>query len=184
MTHVGRLALIGGVLGLASSAAAQPGLLERFSCEPSVAVLQRAAARLAEVHPERVRSLLGRVRVAGVLPSVKVRAARGVPLYALYVSNPNEGWRLEIDASWSFDRLIFDRNELGLVREAQRMAARREALLTEVAQLYFERRRLQVAALLEPGGESAEAIERTLAIEELTATLDGLTDGALTKGIR
>ena len=60
--------------------------------------------------------------------------------------------------------------------------ARREELMVRIAQLYFERRRLQVDAVLTP--DSPGATDRAIEIEELTAVLDGLTDGALTKGER
>ena len=171
---------------MVTAAAAAPSPTARVAQEPSVASLQRAAAALAEVQPDRVRSLLRRARAAGSLPGLKVRVGRGAPAYTLYrdgyVPATSEGWHFELEASWSFDRLIFDHNELGLLRETQRLAARRESLLVEVTQLYFDRRRLQLAALAEPGVESEEAVERQLAIEELTAILDGLTDGALSKG--
>jgi hypothetical protein len=48
-----------------------------------------------------------------------------------------------------------------------------------VAQLYFQRRRLQLEALAHP--DDPEAAERKLAVDELTAILDGLTDGALSR---
>jgi hypothetical protein len=167
-------------------AAAAPAPRGRFANEPSVTSLQRAAAALADVQPERVQSLLRRARAAAALPGLKVRVGRGAPAYSLYkdgyVPATSEGWHFELEASWSFDRLIFDHNELGLLRETQRLAARREALLVQVTQLYFDRRRLQLAALAEPEREAEEALERALAIEELTAILDGLTGGALSKG--
>jgi hypothetical protein len=162
-------------------------VLARFRHEPTVAALQRAAARLAEVQPERVRSWLHRVRAAAAMPSMKVRVGHGAYGYVSPYGSTVDGaptaesWRVEAEVGWSLDRLIFDRDEIGLARESQRLAARRELLLTEVAQLYFARRRLQVEATSPPADEATQ-VERQLAIDELTAVLDGLTDGALTKG--
>ena len=79
-----------------------------------------------------------------------------------------------------YPRLVFDRNELRVSREAQRLAGHREELLTRVAQLYYARRRMQVDAVLQP--EAPAAVDRALEIEELTAVLDGLTDNALSGG--
>jgi outer membrane protein TolC len=162
-------------------------VLDRFASEPSVRELQRVAARLAETHPERVESWLRRVGKAGILPTVRVRVGRGLneltrDVYGRPIFTNTDTWRVDVEASWALDRLVFDRNELRASREAQRLASRREELLLRVTQLYFERRRLQVDSALTP--DAPNAIDRAIEIEELTAVLDGLTDGALTRGRR
>jgi hypothetical protein len=98
------------------------------------------------------------------------------------VMTTTDNWRVEVEATWSLDRLVFDRNELRASREGQRLSSHREELLTRVAELYYARRRLQVDAALSP--DASGAVDRALEIEELTAVLDGLTGGALTKGKR
>ena len=167
--------------------AADLSVLDRFGSEPTVRELQRSAARLAEVHPELVRSWLRRAGKAALMPTVRARVGRGlVELTRDSVTTPiytvTDDWRFEVEASWSLDRLVFDRNELRASREAQRLAGHREELLTRVAQLYYARRRLQVDAILQP--DASGAVDRAIEIEELTAVLDGLTDNALTKGKR
>jgi hypothetical protein len=179
--------LFGLLAATPGQAAPPPGLLARFDDEPAVRELQRAAARLAETHPERVQSWLRRVRASALLPTLRVSVGRGLDELTRDSSGRpmltnTDTWRYEVQASWSLDRLVFDRNELRASREAQRVASRREELLLRVTQLYFERRRLQVDALLTP--DAPNAIDRTIEIEELTAVLDGLTDGALTRGRR
>jgi hypothetical protein len=184
-----RRALVWLMLSLPAAPAFAEGLevLARFRHEPPVAQLQRAAAHLAEVQPERVRSWLRHVRAAAVLPAVKLRLGHGAygyvdPYNTQATTSPTtESWRIEAEVGWSLDRLLFDHDEIGVSREAQRLAARRELLLTEVAQLYYARRRLQVEAATSVS-DSTTQVERQLAIDELTAVLDGLTDGALTKG--
>jgi hypothetical protein len=173
------------LLAASSAWAADASVLERFAGEPSVRELQRAAARLAELHPERVQSWLHRVGKAGLLPTLRVRVGRGLDeltrdTYGRPIFSSTDTWRVEVEATWALDRLVFDRNELRASREAQRTGGRREELLVRIAQLYFERRRLQVDAILTP--DSPSATDRAIEIEELTAVLDGLTDGALTKG--
>ena len=112
-------------------------------------------AQLADVHPERVRSWMRRAGTAAVLPMVRARVGRGLgelsrdgsgaPVYTM-----TNDWNFELEATWSLDRLVFDRNELRAGREALRVASHREELLTRVTQLYFARRRLQVDAVLQP----------------------------------
>jgi hypothetical protein len=175
-------------LSLAASAQTPAELLHRFDAEPTVGALQRAAARLASVEPERVRSWQRRVRAAAALPTLKARLGRGATGVLVtrgvegvdnFSSVENDAWHFDVEATWSLDRLVFDVNEVRISREGQRVAARREELLTQVAQLYYERRRLQIDQLLDPDARADLALDRALAIDELTAILDGLTGGAL-----
>ncbi|HEY2747121.1 MAG TPA: hypothetical protein VGL86_21005 [Polyangia bacterium] len=181
-----RAALATSMLLVAATAHADLSVLARFSDEPTVRELQRAAARLAEVEPDRVRSWLRRAGKAAILPALRVRVGRGLTELthesdALLYSTTDD-WNGSIEATWSLDRLVFDRNEVYASREAQRLAGHREELLTRIAQLYYARRRLQVDVLLQPDAPSAT--DRALEIDELTAVLDGLTDNALSKGKR
>jgi hypothetical protein len=162
-----------------------PAFAADYHGEPSVRELQRAAAHVAELHPDMIRSWMRRATKAALLPSVRVTVGRGygalvrdalnTPIYTT-----DDSWRFEVQATWQLDRLVFDRNELRVSREAQRVGARREELLTRIAQLYFARRRLQIDAELQPHADGAA--DRQMEIEELTAVLDGLTDGALSAG--
>jgi hypothetical protein len=181
-----RAALATALLLAATTAHADLAVLSQFADEPTVRDLQRAAARLAEVQPDRVRSWLRRAGKAAILPALRVRVGRGLTELtheqdALLYSTTDD-WSASIEATWSLDRLVFDRNEVYASREAQRLASHREELLTRVAQLYYARRRLQVDALMQP--DAATATNRQLEIDELTAVLDGLTDNALTRGKR
>jgi hypothetical protein len=179
------LVVIALLVAAAPARAADLSVLERFASEPSVRDLERAAAHLAEVHPELVRSWMRRAGKAALMPSVRVRVGRGLveltrDTITAPLSSMTDNWTVEVEATWALDRLVFDRNELRVSREAQRLAGHREELLTRVAQLYYARRRLQVDAVLQP--DAPAAVDRGLEIEELTAVLDGLTNNALTGG--
>ena len=183
--------VIAACLAAAPAWATDPTLLDRFGDEPTVRDLQREAARLAELSPERVRSWLRRAGNAAWMPTVRARVGRGLGQLVrdssdrLLLTN-TDTWSFDVQATWSLDRLVFDRNEVWASGEARRVAARREELLTRVAQLYYARRRLQVDAVLSAATSPAAAtsIDRALEIDELTAVLDGLTDGALSRGKR
>ncbi len=156
----------------------------RAAGEPGVRELQEAAIRYAALEPHRLTSLLQRLRTAAWAPRISLRFGGGArQLEALTAtdgfqrlsSTAGDGWTLEAAATWSLDRLIFDGDELRASRENERMAAHRERLLREITHLYFERQRwLQRAPLGTAGGDEA------MALQEMTALLDGLTGGALT----
>jgi hypothetical protein len=182
-----KTALVVTMLIAAPAAAADLSVLQRFRNEPSVGDMQRAASTIAAVQPERVRSWLRRANAAALLPTVKTRIGRGLGELTRdsndrLIMTTTDNWRVEVEATWALDRLVFDRNELRASREGQRLSSHREELLTRVAELYYARRRLQVDAVLSP--DASGAVDRALEIEELTAVLDGLTGGALTKGKR
>src|SRR5256714_4666100 len=170
-----------------TAAAADLSVPDRFGAEPSVREIQHAAAAEASVQPERVRSWLHRASAAALLPTVRARVGRGLGELTrdsndrLIMTNTDD-WRVEFEATWALDRLVFDRNELRASREGQRLSSHREELLTRIADLYYARRRLQVDAVLAP--DAPGAVDRALEIEELTAVLDGLSGGALTRGKR
>jgi hypothetical protein len=63
-------------------------------------------------------------------------------------------------------------------------ADRREALLTLLVGTYFERRRLMLTELLVPAATPDEAIERRTRIDELTAVIDALTGGLLSRNLK
>jgi hypothetical protein len=63
------------------------------------------------------------------------------------------------------------------------MVQLRDDILDEVTRTYFERRRLQVEAMLFDEKDLQKEIERYLRIQELTANLDALTGGYFSEHI-
>ena len=61
------------------------------------------------------------------------------------------------------------------------MADVRRELESVVIRLYFERRRLKIAALTADGNDVASNLRRDARIEELEAELDALTGGAFSR---
>ena len=178
------------MVALPAQAQSAREVLARFNAEPSVRTLQKAAIRMASLEPERVRSWMRRARAAAALPVLKARVGRGSTGVAItrgvdgleaFSTVENDAWHFDFEATWSLDRLIFDPNEVRVSREGQRIGQHREQLVTEVAQLYFARRRLQVDQLLDPDANLEQQLDRALAIDELTAILDGLTGCGLTE---
>ena len=160
-------------------------VLARFEGEPGVAEVQRAAVAHAQVQPARVASLLARARVAALAPTLHLHVGHGTRIVhagatTIAVSD-GDSWTTDGSASWNLDRLVLNPEELRLARESQRIALRREQIVTEVTRIYFQRRRLQVELSLRPPADVVALTEERLRIDELGAILDGLTGGALSR---
>src|SRR5690606_4170700 len=87
----------------------------------------------------------------------------------------DERVRYSLRANWDIHKLIFNPDELRVASEVARLVKAREQVLITVTKLYYERRRLQVEALLRPATDTAEQVKTQLRIDELTADIDALT---------
>ncbi len=178
---------------LALTAAEARALLDRIAGEPTVESLTVAAVREAELSPERMRSWMRRVRLAPLLPQVSVRLDRGVQYDESWDDGPtgekrsvdtddDTGWRVQ--ATWDLGRLLFEPNEIGVAREGMNLVELRHEVLREIVRLYFERRRLQVEAVLEPDAPAERAVAREARIREIESAIDAMTGGAMSRGKR
>jgi hypothetical protein len=84
---------------------------------------------------------------------------------------------LEVELRWRLDRVVFDRNELYVSREALLLAELRRDVVAEATRLYFQRRRAQVELALTPKTRVRTRLRLLLQIDELTSELDGISGG-------
>lgn len=151
---------------------------------PSAREVVRMAIRAARhTDPARVELLVRRARLAGLMPALKVGADRGLK-QDLSSSSTSEAERLaaavaddfSFEASLTFDlpRLVFAPEEVRLLSVQRWLAGDQRKLVEEVVRLYFKRRKLMEAV----PSSGDEAAERALAIAEIEAVLDAITDGA------
>ena len=63
------------------------------------------------------------------------------------------------------------------------MVQLRDDILDEVTHLYFERRRLQIEFLQNPPKDVNKLIEKELRLQKLTADIDAMTGGYLSREI-
>jgi hypothetical protein len=150
--------------------------------EPSISEVQAAAVRAARAESWRPESLAHRARSAAAVPHLRFRVGRGNYLASDAlggaVSTGSDTWRVDVELAWSLDRAVYDRSEVGLLREGQRLAHNRSLVVEKVTRLYFARRRAQArrqAALA--GNRLEDAAAASDEVDELTAVIDGLTDG-------
>lgn len=91
--------------------------------------------------------------------------------------------RLSLHLRWDLRGLIYDPEELTLEKERARQRAALLALEEEVSRVYFERRRLQAQAQLQPPTDWEETAQRRLKLQELTARLDLYTGGWFSRSL-
>ena len=105
--------------------------------------------------PERTRALARRARLAGLVPTLKVGAERGLQQDLSASSggdaertNASLGDDLSVDASLTFElpRLVFAPEEVRLLSVDRWLLQDRKKLFDEVVRLYFQRRRLLARA--------------------------------------
>lgn len=138
--------------------------------------------------PERTRALVRRARLAGLVPTIKLGAERGLKQDLSASSggdtertNASLGDDLSVDASLTFElpRLVFAPEEVRLLSVDRWLLQDRKKLFDEVVRLYFQRRRLVAERARAPAPDP----ELDLAIAEAQALLDAFTDGAFTRAL-
>jgi hypothetical protein len=160
-------------------------ILARFRHEPSVLEVQRAAVRHAGIDAARLDSWRRRSRWAAAAPELLAeyrRAAATDRTLGAQASGTVDYADLDLEdrytarARWDLDRLVFSPDELRVAAETIEVVGLRQAVIDQVTRLYFERRRQQVLLLRSALGVE-ERLRLELRVEELTASLDGLTGG-------
>jgi hypothetical protein len=167
------------------------GAIAALAEEPALAELERAALRRGEADAEPVDRLKRTVLGAAALPTVKVTVDRDesrAENLDRYQDDPDRwgadtdrGLGVGVSAEWKLGELVFNADEVRVYDLLGDRADRREALLTLLVGYYFERRRLLLTERLAPAATADEAIERRMRIDELTAVIDALTGGLLSR---
>ncbi len=161
-------------LVLALSVASTSGATPAPSPPPVDRSVTRAAVDVAELGPQKTRSLRLRLHLASLLPQLRVTFGRGWQLSSsrdyLLETPTTEHDRLSyaLSASWDLARLLVPHEELHLIKEEQRRAMLRLRLEERVVRLLAERCRLA------PQRDNPTAQARLAAVE---AALDVLTAG-------
>lgn len=159
--------------------------------EPAIAEVQQAALAFFKVEPDTVASMRSRAAWKAVLPEINVRYRTGTTTADNQTFGLGTGAvepqsrddargdvsEVQLSGTWNLPRLLFNPEVL----DVSSAAALQESVIKEITRLYYTRRRLQVDLLLDPPRDPATRIAKDMRIEELTATLDALTGGLLSK---
>ena len=169
-------------------------VLARFDHEPTIRETQVAAIRYYNVNPENIRSLRTRARTKALVPGLSLGFSnsltsfnknvddiifRGVTPSAIIEKQTSDFIGFSASASWTFDRLIFNAEELDVLS----LIGIQDGLQREVTALYYVRRRLQIEILLNPAESLESRLSSRLRMEELTGLLNAYTGGFFSKAI-
>lgn len=155
--------------------------------EPSMGEVQRHAVRYANVLNGKIKRWHAESRMAAVLPSLyfgkDFDLSNNVDIDRGGTSDPDKfiqgpldksrSWNAHV--SWNFADFLFSSNQTSIDSREKLMVELRNDILAEVTRIYYERRRLQMDLIFNPGGTEQEHLEKIMRVEELTSLLDGFT---------
>lgn len=168
-------------------------LLNQFAHEPQILELQEAAMQYAEVDPDKIIAWRRAAAKRALLPSLSVGRDLGSDQTVdidrggtadvdRFIQGPDEkDQQWTVDVSWNLADLIWSDDQTSIDNRSKLMVQLRDDLLTQLNSLYYARRRLQVARLIESGNSLQKEVERNLQIDEYTAGIDALTGGYFSK---
>ncbi|MFH1868671.1 MAG: hypothetical protein ABH843_06845 [Candidatus Omnitrophota bacterium] len=161
--------------------------------EPTISEIQQAAISYAEVSHEKIEWMRSAAKNKAWLPKVTAgldgdidraidldRGGTNDPDF--YIVGPKEkGWGWDVSASWDLGELIWSDDQTNIDVRSRLMVQLRNDILDEVTKLYFERRRLAHELYSNPPEDKEKKALKQLRLEELTANIDALTNGYLSK---
>jgi hypothetical protein len=153
--------------------------------EPSVEQVQQAALKYFGVNTDRVNGMRAGAAWKAAVPSLEVSGgATGANIADTTVLDeydPVRPWvlrsasgnalELRTTLAWDLPKFIYNPEELDVAS----LASVQRDIITKVTQLYFARRRLQLAQLSTK--DPARKMAQELRVEELTAMISGMTGG-------
>lgn len=151
-----------------------------FIDEPTIGEVQKAAIEYAEVNINKIKTWRRQASLKALFPTISVgydKSVYGSSSGAMAVG-PRD-W--DIDLSWDVGELIWNSDQTSIDTRSRLTVQLRQDVLDQITHLYFERRRLLAQLFLSPPKTEEEKLYRNLEIEEITANIDGLTNGFFTK---
>jgi len=171
-------------------------LARRKGEELSIREVQEIAIRYAEVGPDKIEQWRRLANKKAWLPEFSVGVSRNSADVWHWESGSSTKYSddtlrrgrdtidWDVSLKWDLSEIIWNDDQISIDVRSRLNAQLREDILDEVTKLYFERLRLK----MEMDGIRIEDRKKLnqmeLKIEELTASLDALTGGRFSKGIR
>ncbi|MDD5005601.1 MAG: hypothetical protein PHS93_03750 [Candidatus Omnitrophica bacterium] len=151
--------------------------------EPSIEEIQKAAIEYAEVNIDKIKKWRNEARWKALCPTISVgydKNVYGSSTGAMAVGP--RGW--DMDFSWDISELIWNADQTSIDSRSRLTVQLRQDVLDQVTRLYYERLRMKTEILLIPAQDEIEKLHKELEFQEITANLDGLTNGYFSKILR
>jgi hypothetical protein len=194
--------MIGLLLTLHSAAAADfqsaDQVLDTFKAEPDVRRVQDMAIEYSKTDPHYVEKWLAAAQNAAWLPDVTLYYeyrdtdgfdydyeddGSGDPVETLDGRGIDLYRKTYVKGTWELNKLVMSSEKIRTISEAQDIVKLRDKVLEDVTRLYFERRRLQVDMVLQPGDMKGQ-LKNELRLQELTAQIDAYTGGRYSQALK
>lgn len=174
-------------------------VLATFTGEPDIRSVQAMVLEYSKTDARYVEAWLAASKAAAALPELSLKfqydndygndfdyltyLATEDPSATLSGADVDVGQTFEVKASWDLNKLVMSSERIRVISETQDIVKLRDKVLDEVTRLYFDRRRLQVDMLLNPGDLKAQ-LKSQLQLQELTAQIDAYTGGRFTAALQ
>jgi len=170
--------------------------VENLKTEPPVRDVQDAAVRYAEVSPTKISQWRKDAAKKALLPQLHVGLDRNsTDLWhweggsttkndddCLRRGRDTVDW--DISLSWDLSDLLWSDSQTSIDVRSKLMVELRNDILDQVNKLYFERQRIRSELDNLPIEDRKRRFEKQLKLEEVTASLDGLTAGYYSEQLR
>ncbi|HAA53209.1 MAG TPA: hypothetical protein DCE42_00555 [Myxococcales bacterium] len=160
--------------------------------EPNAWRLSYAALKYMRLN-RRLGGLFSRYKLRGLMPNLQVqgyinldRDQRNLILPTILPVRVNEGRQFIVRANlvWNFSELAYVRSESSVYGQMINLRRLRDKVITQVVRLINARRRIQLLLFSRPPKDPRRYLRRYIKLQELTAHLDALSGGYLSKRLK
>ena len=167
-----------------------------YLSEPGITEIHQAAIEYAEVSPDKIKWMRSAAKNQALIPKFSFNldkdVSRSIDLDRggtndpdFYIEGPRDrklGWGIGLN--WDLGEFIWSYHQTSIDVRSRLMVQLRNDILDEVTKLYFERLRLKGELMQSPPQETKQATLKQLRLAELTANIDALTGGYLSRKIK
>ena len=164
-----------------------------YLSEPGIAEIHQAAIEYAEVSPDKIKWMRSAAKNQALIPKFSFNLDRDVNKNIdldrggtndpdFYIEGPRDrklGWGIGLN--WDLSELVWSYHQTSIDVRSRLMVQLRNDILDEVTKLYFERLRLKNELMQNPPQEAKQMALKQLRFAELTANIDALTGGYLSR---
>ncbi|MFA5147880.1 MAG: hypothetical protein WC491_01980 [Candidatus Omnitrophota bacterium] len=159
--------------------------------EPTILELQKAAIKYAEVNPDKITTWRHQAAIRALMPEISVGYGNDIDAtvtaatlsgrtnYYIGPDDTSSSW--DFSAKWDLGDLVYNSAQTSIDSRSKLMVQLRNNILSDLNAAYFERKKLLKQLEKYQDKENPSYLEREFRIEELTATIDGLTGGYLSR---